>query len=158
MEDPFPPVNIDEYVKGDAGHPVIEPTRVFRVEMPNGHGPFDCSTMEGMEVAYTICSTEPGFDCCANAALNHEHMDITDYAFHKAHDHADYACESIDGVKSWFHMPAREFLAKHGAKIVEYEIPVGGSIAVIGHDEVIFNRFEATPVARYDIVKGEKIG
>lgn len=148
----------DDYQHGDAGHPVDQPMRVFRVEMPDGLGPFNSLVPDGREVGLRICREEPGFNCCALAHENHERMDITDHAFHKAHGHADYACDSLQGVKRWFKKPAREYLAKHGARIVEYEIPVGGYVAVIGNNEVIFNRFEGKKVAEHDIAKGEKNG
>lgn len=134
-----------------AGKPVSKPTRVYRVEMPGGGGPFNYSS----HVYDVICSGKPGFNCDHLAALNHEQMDLTSAAFRAAHGHAEYACDSLASLGNWFPRPARVYLKRLGAKIAVYEVQVGDSIAVVGQGEVIFSKPDAVPVTVLDVVTEE---
>jgi hypothetical protein len=137
---------------GDKGHRVSKPTRVYRVEMPNGIGPFNYSK----EVYAVICSGKPGFNCDHLADVNHEQMDVTSAAFRQAHGHAEYACDSIASLNRWFPLPARRYLKTLGAKIAVYEVPKGGFLAVVGSGEVIFSKCDSKPVDLLD-VETEKV-
>jgi hypothetical protein len=129
------------------GKPVEAPFSVFRVEMPNGNGPFDSELPNSHEIYEHIAVAKPGFDCARFAGENHEHMAYSGNAFRAAHDgHANYGCDSLDAIKQWFPDKARKYLAGLGAKIVQYEVPAGESIVREGHGEVVFNRHAAKVV------------
>lgn len=136
------------------GEPVEQPTRVFRVEMPNGYGPYN-SGLDGDtgEIYRVICSKKPGYGCANMARLNHEQMGITEDEFLQAHGKAHYGCDSIKSVENWFGNKAREYLRDEwGAKLIEYEIPEGEYLLTVGHGEIIFNRDTSKRVCEYDLV------
>jgi hypothetical protein len=140
-----------------AGHPVSKPVRVFRLEMANGNGPYNSGLPNSHEIYEKICDCDPGFFCVRNAILNREQCGVTDRAFHEAHGHSNYACDSLESLKDWFPDKAREYLAQFGAKIVEYEIPVGEYMEKVGCGEVIFNRHKCRKLRELDAVQPEEL-
>lgn len=141
--------------KGNTGKLAGKPTPIFRVEMPTGRGPFNSGLPEQKEIYEKLAGD---FDCVKLADPDHncELMGITEKAFKDKHGHAAYGCDSLKAVNDWFSLKARKYLAKFGAKIVEYEVPATGYIAPTGHGEVIFNRAECKRVRELDVVEGCK--
>ena len=137
-----------------SGKPVTEVTTVFRVEMPNGRGPYNSDLPNGHEIYEKIANLkDPGYNCVRLAAANNEQMGVTEQKFLNTHGNADYGCDSLAAIRDWFPDKARKFLAKHDAKLVEYKVPVGGFVEVVGHGEVLFDKTKAERVSDYDLVK-----
>lgn len=160
MEGPFGIPIPARIAMGDAGAPVKKPVRVFRLEMPNGNGPYNSGLPDERDIYLKLCLPDEcgGFDCARLARECGEQMGITEKEFLDAHGHANYGCLKVEDIYAWFSDNARRYLSKYDAKIVEYEIPVGGHLLKVHDKEVIFNRHECRKVAEYDIMKGEKIG
>lgn len=144
------------------GSPVDEDTIVYRIEMPNGRGPYNSKIDD--EIYHRLCNpvgiNEQGqecWDCISLAAKNNEQCGITDQDFEEAHGSAVYACDSLQAIENWFPKGAREYLSGFGAKIVVFKIPKGQPIAVVGHGEIIMSKITAIEVDRLDVVTFETI-
>jgi hypothetical protein len=151
--------------QADTGQPVAHPTLVYRVEMPNGRGPYN-SGLDGDDhtIYDRICGAsndgplynergERQWDCASLARENNEQMGITEAAFKEAHGHAAYACDSLQAIASWFPTGAREYLRDNwDARLLVYEVPVGGYLATVGNGEVLFSRPAARVVDTLDLV------
>jgi hypothetical protein len=137
------------------GRPVKKPTSVFRIEMPNGRGPYNSGLPNGRDIYDHITQPKDGYDCAYLAGTLHEQMGITEHQFRLEHGHAAYACDSLKSLGKWFHERARKYLNKLGASIVEYQIPVGGYLEKTGHGEIIFNKHECKRIRKLNIVTME---
>jgi len=137
--------------KAGRGQPVEKPVRVYRIELPNGNGPFNSDLPNAHEIYEEISKPEPGFDCSHLARLNHEQMGVTEEEFQEAHGPAAYACEDLKALRKWFPDPARDYLAQYGARVVVYEVPAGAHLAKIGHGEVLIARNECRRVETLDL-------
>jgi hypothetical protein len=144
-------------IQADAGHSVAKPTNVYRIEMPNGYGPYNgCGdTQEENLKAYHELDRD---GCVRLAKLNHEQMDYTDEPFREAHGPCLYACDSLASLFDWFPLKARTFLNRYSARIVVYQVPAGGHIASVGHGEVIIAKREARKVQTLDILTTDPRG
>jgi hypothetical protein len=130
------------------GKPIPAPTKVYRVEMPNGNGPYNSDLPNAREIYETICDTEtPGMGCARLAKANHEKMGVTEREFLDAHGEAFYGCDSLKSLRKWFRGAARKYLAGYGATIVVYELPEGSPVEKVGRGEVIFARSLGRKVA-----------
>jgi hypothetical protein len=137
----------------DPGKPVEQPTTVYRVEMPNGNGPYNSGLPNARDIYKAIANPfHPEMDCVRLANQNHENINQTGSQFRAEHGHADYGCDSLDAVKAWFPIKAREFLAGLGGSVVEYELAVGDPLLGVGNGEVIFNRHTAKRVRSLGLV------
>lgn len=148
---------IDHYAAAHGGQePVVlgtgevttEPMTLYRVEMPNGHGPYNSELPNAEEIYLRLCLPQPvGWDCARFAREAHEQMGVTDLAFFKAHGNATYACVSEAAIQAWFPEPARRFMAGLGAKLVEYDLPAGSHVLrTPAHGEIVFVKAEANKV------------
>lgn len=130
---------------GDEGQPAEQPTRLYRIEFPNGRGPFN-SVREDAKVIYDrLAEPVPGFDCTRLA--KGEQCGLTEGRFYRAHGDACYACDSLDALHHWFPDAARRYLADLGAKLIEYVVPTGAPLLPIHNGEVVFDRRSAHRVA-----------
>lgn len=141
---------------GDEGRPVPKDTTIYRIEMPNGEGPYNSGLPNAKEIYETICSPEPGYFCVKNAILNRERCGITEREFYEAHGDAAYGCDSIECLKDWFPDKAREYLAKQGAKVVEYKLPKGTYMLTLPRGERVFARPSAKRVGVMDVISFRK--
>lgn len=121
------------------GEPVKEPTKVYRVEMADGTGPYNSAVGIGV----TISAPFEGFDCNRPAVENNEKMGVSDRRFHREFGHANYGCESLADIDYWFGDKARQYIAAHGGRIAVYEVQVGQHLVKAGLGEVVFNRYSA---------------
>lgn len=143
----------DAACAGDTGTKTDAAMLVYRVEMPNGRGPYNSGLGAPDEIYDVICATKRGYDCARNASLNGEQMGVTEQAFFEARGDAEYACESIEAIRDWFPTPARRYLAKRwNARLHIYEVPCGGYVLKPGRGEVIFSRKDARPVKVVDLI------
>lgn len=151
-------VRDDPPLNAGIGQPVTAPTTVFRVEFPNGNGPYNSGLPNAHEIYEALADYEaPEMNCVWLAAKNHENMNVTGHAFREAHGHADYGCDSVEALNRWFPIKARKYLAEQGAGLIEYEIPVGGFLAKTGLGEVIFDRHAATKVQTLNLVTAKRL-
>jgi hypothetical protein len=132
------------------GSPVKEPTFVYRVEMPNGNGPFNSHMGDSHKIYDAICNPDKGWDCSRLA--KGEQMGVTEFEFRKAHGHADYGCASLEALQNWFPKPAREYLNKYSAHCVVYRLEKGQHLLPTQNGEVIFDKHSATRVGVLDII------
>jgi hypothetical protein len=140
---------------GDKGKPVTKPTIVYRVEFPDGHGPYNSHKADARKIYEVLCGTgpmHPGFNCAQLARVNHEQCGITENAFQHAHGEADYGCLTLKAIGNWFCEDARKYLHGLGVKLNEYEVPKGGYLARLGSGEVLFARSKAKHVRELDLV------
>lgn len=137
------------------GRKVTKAKRIFRIEMPNGHGPYNSELPNAHEIYETICKPVRGYDCSKYARLTNEQCGVSDEAFARKHGMAAYACDSMESLKLWFGDKARAYLATFGAKVIEYEIPAGQYIAKASNGEIIFNRNTSNRIKEYDLVSLE---
>lgn len=144
-------------LRAGAGVTVDKPTAVYRIEMSDGVGPYT-SQVGNQKARYAKLCSKTGWDCARLARENNEQMGITESAFRTAHGHAAYACPTLEAIDKWFPEDARRYLAKNGAKLVQYIIPVGGFIQTVSENEVIFSRPDSRRVATLDMVTFEKTG
>lgn len=133
------------------GNPVKSPTTVYRVEMPNGNGPYNSGLPNSMEIYRFLCNYDQPFNCAYLANLNREACGVSDHRFYKAHGDASYCCDSMDSIYRWFPLAARKYLAKYGAKIVQYRIPTGEPLAICGNGECVFNKKTAKRICELPI-------
>jgi hypothetical protein len=141
---------------GDKGKRISAPLTVYRVELPNGHGPYNSGRPDAEKIYEKLCGTSPkhpGFDCARLARMDHEKCGITDYAFSQAHGEADYGCLTLEAIGDWFSLEARRYLRTLSAQLIEYEVPKGGYVSKLGHGEVLFVRDKAKRVRALDVVK-----
>lgn len=144
----------------DIGKPVESPLTIYRVEMPNGRGPYNSGLGKGQEIYDRLCSThghnwkgQQCWDCSELAAENHEQMGITEKAFKEKHGHAAYGCTSLEAIGNWFPKGARQYLRDNWhAKIVVYALPKGKYAMFTGHGEVVFSKPEARQTRTLDLV------
>lgn len=147
---------------GDIGKPCTHPVKVYRVEMPNGRGPYNSGLGHGSEIYTRLASNrrthgQTCWDCTHLAGENHEQMGITERAFRNAHGHASYGCDTLDALKNWFPEGARQYLRDEwSATVIEYEVQKGDYLLTVGNGEVIFNRTTAKEITRLDPVTLEK--
>lgn len=142
--------NLFEPIKrAGRGHKLAKPTRVYRVEFPNGAGPYNSRRPDGEDIYDTICAPAEGFNCARNAGLNREQMGVTERDFADAHGDAAYACDGLESLHDWFPDKARAYLAGLGCHGAVYEVPAGGHLATIGRGEVLFSRDEAKRVETF---------
>lgn len=135
--------------RGQIGEPVTVPTYVYRIEMPNGMGPFNSGLGRPSEIYDAICNGCLG-KC--DALAENEQMGVTEAAFRAAHGHADYGCDSIDAIHNWFPEPARKYLAKKwGAKLMKYEVAPGQYLMQVENGEIVFDMHSAKVVDALDL-------
>jgi hypothetical protein len=147
---------IEGSVQHGPGKPVKEPVKVFRIEMPNGNGPYNSGLPNAKEIYERLCLPEPyGFFCVRNAIMNCEDMNTSANAFRSTHGHAHYGCDSIKSLHDWFPEGAREYLADYDARTVEYEIPVGEYMLEMGSGEIVFNRYACRVVGEHSVYEKE---
>jgi hypothetical protein len=139
-------------VEFDAGEPVKEPVMVYRLEMENGHGPYNSGLPNAREIYMQLSQPVPGFNCVKNAILNRENINTSFVEFYQTHGHVNFACDSLEAVTHWFPDKARKYLKQYGGRIVEYQIPVGGYLLKVGQGEVVFNRHESNRGREFDVV------
>lgn len=120
------------------GESVAARTKVYRVEMPNGHGPFNSGLRNAEAIYQHICSGEPGFTCDRLERANGAQMGLSDHAFEEANGECEYGCETVRDVCLWFPRGSREYLDGLGARCVVYEVQPGDRIARCGNGEVLF--------------------
>lgn len=129
---------------GETGHPVNQPTDVFRIELPNGNGPFNTDLPNNRSHYDHLTQPNPGWPgyiLTVNRDAFHEQMGITEAEFGRVHGDACYGCDSLAAVNSWFPPPARDYLSSYGAKIIRYQLAPGDYILPMDiAGEVIFNR------------------
>lgn len=140
----FVPAKMD-----DLGDTVSEPTTVFRVEMPNGKGPYNSGLDNGTHEIYDFLDANGAVE---PARRNNESMSMTGRAFHRAFGKAHYGLDSTAAVQHWFNWKVRHYLRDYGAELVEYEVQPGQNILPVGEGEVIFNKHLAKRVSSYDLV------
>lgn len=131
----------------DKGSPVASATAVYRIEMPDGCGPWCGGPNSNRDWDEKL----EDWGCADLAEKNGEQMGETEQAFRAAHGHAAYGCDSLDALKKWFPAPARKFLATKGATVKHYEIAAGDYIERVGNGEVVFNWTTAKIVATLDL-------
>lgn len=141
----------------EEGEALSAPRSVFRVEMPNGKGPFNPG--ESFRRKHGFYGTEwydylhdQGADKPADKSGSR--MGLTGAAFYVANGAAHYGFDNPQGVKHWFNLKAREFLAKYGGKIVEYQVQPGERVLETGEHEVIFNKDRARRTGEFDLIEG----
>lgn len=146
-------------LRAGPGAAVEEPTVLYRIEMPNGHGPYNSGLPNQEQIYEKICGGGPGWDCAklAGPEFNNEQMGLTEDDFRTAHGDCFYACESLDAIGSWFPTPARVYLKTLGAIVVAYEVPAGAPVAAVGHGEVLFSKAVSKLHARLDAETFEEI-
>jgi hypothetical protein len=138
------------------GKPVKAPLTVYRVEMPDGHGPYNSHLPNAKAIYDKLCGTSPkhpGFNCAQLARKNREQCGLSDHAFVQAHGEGDYGCLTIEAIEDWFPLGARRYLRTLSAQLIEYEVPKGGYVAELGSGEVLFVRSKAKRVRALDLVK-----
>lgn len=142
----------------DEGTPLPAPTRVFRIEFPNGCGPFNsCGINPANRAAYDralalydqLCA--PGY--CFKMLKNYRgKMGITEEPFRAAHGEAAYGCRNLSSVREWFPLPARKLLANHGARLLAFNLPAGAPLLDTNNcGEVVFARSSATTYEVWDL-------
>lgn len=132
--------------EGDTGTPVTQITKVYRVEMPNGNGPYNSGLPNSEEIYWTITR----FGCCRLA--EHEQFNHTSGAFFEAHGDASYGCETLRAIHNWFPEPARRYLTQYDCKIIVYELDIGQPLLKLEHGEVVFNRKAARRVDTMELI------
>lgn len=144
---------LERFRQGETGVPLAEPLIAYRVEMPDGRGPFNsASTCRRMnhEVFMTLVQQNegwPGWIFVTEPKAKCEKMGVTEDAFREAHGHAYYGCNSVKSINTWFPRPAREYLCPLGAKIVAYHLPAGSPVIELDvAGEIIFNPKDASKV------------
>lgn len=146
---------VSRYRQGEIGEPVSAPTRVYRVELPNGNGPFNTGLPEHRIIYDDLVKNEkgwPGWLLYNCPAMRREQMGITERAFKETHGAAFYGCRDLRSVATWFPPPSRQYLAKYSAEILCYELPAGSYLLQLDSEgEVVFNKFEAKVVERLPI-------
>jgi hypothetical protein len=150
----FEELLMDRFKRCGKGTPVKKPTTVFRIEMPNGRGPYNSGLPNEHEIYEMICGDNgPDLDCVRLAKKNFEKCGITDRAFKDAHGRGTaYGCDSMKSLHEWFPIKAREYLHGFGARVIEYQLPVGAPLAKVGHGEIIFDRLHSKRVREFDLV------
>lgn len=145
--------NLDRLRQGETGEPLKEPLIAYRMEMPDGRGPFNSKVTgrEGnREIFMTLVQQNegwPGWIFVTEPKAKCERMGVTENAFYKAHGNAAYGCNSIQSINTWFPRPSRELLCPLGAKIVAYHLPVGSPVIELDvAGEIIFNPKDASKV------------
>src|SRR4051812_41770415 len=94
------------------GRPVHEPTEVFRVELPNGRGPFNSGLPNAHEIYDRIGTEHLERD-------NGGQCGLSDHEFAEAHDgEAEYGCDSLESLALWFPKGCRAYLKRLGARVV----------------------------------------
>lgn len=139
---------------GDTGQPVATPTDVFRIEMPTGRGPFNSGLPEARTIYDTLVQPTEGWPgrLLLSPDFQGEQMGITEAAFKRAHGHACYGCSSLASVNTWFPAPARAYLEPFGAKIIQYQLPVGAFLLKLdAAGEVVFAKPAAKRIAALPI-------
>jgi len=139
--------------EGDIGQPVTRATSVFRIEMPNGHGPFNSGLGNEMEIYETLANLH----CADFARDTNEQCGRTEAAFHEAHGDAEYACKSMYWLKKWFNPASRQYLVQYNAVLKEYSVLPGDCILEIANGEVVFSRKDAQLIATYELTSLEKV-
>lgn len=136
------------------GKPISRPRTVFRIELPNGRGPYNTGRADQQETYKAICNGGKGFNCAALARKNREQCGYTDRAFYRAHNgQMRYACDSLSAVKEWFAEPSRRYLReKLQAELAVYRLPVGTDVLEVGNGEIIFDPRPAKKIASKDVV------
>lgn len=133
------------------GKPVSKAVTVYRVEMPNGNGPYNSGLPNARAIYEKLCAPNPGYDCAFLANVNREICGASDQSFYLRHGDASYCCDSLASLYRWFPLPARKYLKEQGAKIRVYEIPVGEYLAKCGNGECLFNKTTANLVDELSI-------
>lgn len=135
------------------GTPATAPTRLFRVEMPTGNGPFNSGLPNAEEIYLRLCLPRPvGWDCARIAREDREQMGVTDLAFFEAHGDATYACEAEADIFQWFPPEAIDYLHGLGAKLVEYVVPKGSPLLRLKR-QVVFVKPDAHKVAERPLIE-----
>lgn len=129
---------------GDKGTPVPEPTRVYRVELPDGRGPFNSQWVDNSKI----------FRFYEGKGIGDrgEQMGVTERAFDEAHGDAAYGVADLEAARHWFPEPAREVISENEGYLWEFEIPKGGYIMRLAQGEVVFSRKEARRIRKLDLV------
>jgi hypothetical protein len=149
--------------KGEKGEPLSAPTTVYRIEMPDGSGPFNWASCPSESLRRAIYDTLtrplpgwPGEMLRTNEAMHHEQMGVTETAFKEAYGHAAYACRDLASLATWFPRPSREYIATFGGKVVAYHLPEGAPILPLydSEGELVFSRPTAIKVEHHDIMEG----
>ena len=136
----------------NTGEVLDAPRGVFRVEMPNGKGPFNAFP-DDRAAGDKIYEVLARYGADRRAVENNERMGLTGTGFFREHGGAHYGFASLAAVADWFVEDARRYLRdRWGASLVEYEVPAGESVLEVGHGEVIFNKSRAKRVAEHDLV------
>lgn len=137
-------------IYGEDGDPVTTPVDVFRIEMPDGHGPFNSTIWPDRIRAYEYLTRDeagwPGHMMSIDPAVGREAMGISDAKFSWKHGHIAYGCDSLEHLLTWFPPPSREYLAKHGGKIVRYTVPVGQQVLRMSAGQICFVKHTAIKV------------
>jgi hypothetical protein len=147
LDDEFKPTKIC-----GIGKRLDKPTTVYRIEMPNGKGPYNSGLPNSEEIYWTICKPEPGYDCAKFATMTNEQCGVTEKAFYDAHGSAEYGCSSLKALTDWFGKPAREYLKSFGAKVMVYEVQPNDYLLSLPHGEVVFNKLLAEHRGTLDLV------
>jgi hypothetical protein len=133
---------------GEVGEPLPAPADVYRVEMPDGRGPFISRGQRKVIYEELTKPVEgwPGY-LLLDPRFQREQAGITEKAFNDAHGAARYGCACLASVNTWFPPPSRSYLASLGAKIVHYQLPAGSYLLDLdAAGEVIFSVAQAKKV------------
>lgn len=137
------------------------PVTVYRVEMPNGNGPYNSDLPAAEEIYARLCFGERGtrllgatcWNCADLAVANNETMDNAAADFHHRFGHANFACDSLDAIKAWFPEGARRYLRDEwGARLIVYTVPAGQHLRTLANGEVVFSKPDATRTGTLDLV------
>ena len=139
------------------------PVTVYRVEMPNGKGPYnsEMGPMGGKYIYARLCMGalgtralgEPCWDCSRLARENDETMDEVAADFHARFGHANFGCDSLGAIRAWFPDAPRRYLRDDwGARLIEYQVPAGQHLRTLANGEVVFSAPDAAKVGTLDLV------
>lgn len=141
----------------DEGELLAAPRSVFRVEMPNGKGPFNPG--RSFKAKYGFYGNEwydflhdQGAD--KPAGRSGSRMGVTGAKFYAMNGAAHYGFDNPAGAQHWFNRPARKFLHRYGGALIEYEVQPGERVLETGEHEVIFNKDRARRVGEFDLIDG----